>query len=370
MNMSRLIKFISIIFLGLSFNLSLAYGEKNESLDKAFLFPLQKRDSVLIADQLEYGFYLKKIEEGTKLELLDFSNGLGDSLLVLVRDWKLDTLKVKKQGKGKPALLDIKSSIVLTSFDEGTYDLPSLRVRRILLDGNRDSLLFDALQLEVKTIMVDTAKFKIHDIKEQMKYPITFIEVLPYVLGGLGLILIIFLVIYLVKRFRRNQEDKKNSEPAHIVALRTLEKYRGDKLWVADKQKLFYSGITDALRTYIDSRYKISAMEMTTKEIFDLLKKEELTPELYNEAKELFERADFVKFAKYVAPNEENSLALPVAVRFVTQTYQVDLDNEAEQNVDAISADIEISEVVELSEEKGVVLENENIMEASDSNKE
>jgi hypothetical protein len=35
------------------------------------------------------------------------------------------------------------------------------------------------------------------------------------------------------------------------VALRELDKYRGNAMWVPEKQKVFYSGITDALREYI-----------------------------------------------------------------------------------------------------------------------
>ena len=333
--MSELFKYISVVFILFSLNLGEAVAKGNGSsglpaVDSAYLVPLQERDSVLIGDQLEYGFKLEKVQEGTVLELPDFSTGLGDSLLVLVENWKLDTLKVKK--KKKVASYDIKSSIIVTSFDEGTYELPEILVKRILPNGDRDSLLYSSLNLEVKTIPIDTATFEIHDIKEQIKYPVTFKEVLPFVFGGLGLIEIILLVIFFVLKYSRNKKNVgKSSDPAHIVALRTLEKYRGDKLWSADKQKLFYSGITDALRAYIDSRYGISAMEMTSKEVFDELKKYDLTPELYEEVKELFERADFVKFAKYIALNEENSLALPAAVRFVTQTYQEDLDNESDK---------------------------------------
>ena len=43
-------------------------------------------------------------------------------------------------------------------------------------------------------------------------------------------------------------------------------------------------------------------------------------------------RADFVKFAKYVASEDENAAALPVAVRFVTETYRVEVENEAQDN--------------------------------------
>ena len=46
--------------------------------------------------------------------------------------------------------------------------------------------------------------------------------------------------------------------------------------------------------------------------------------------KGLFERADFVKFAKYVATDEENASAVPAAVRFVTQTYQSEVEAESE----------------------------------------
>ena len=47
--------------------------------------------------------------------------------------------------------------------------------------------------------------------------------------------------------------------------------------------------------------------------------------------KELFERADFVKFAKYVADDEQNAKALPLCVRFVTTTYQAEIEEEAKE---------------------------------------
>ena len=68
---------------------------------------------------------------------------------------------------------------------------------------------------------------------------------------------------------------------------------------------------------------------MTTAELFDALKdSRDLSPDLYSELKELFERADFVKFAKYTAPDEDNAKALPLAVRFVTSTYQSEIEEE------------------------------------------
>lgn len=294
----------------------------------AFLQPLQERDSILVADQLLYGFELKQVEEGTLLAFPEIPETSDDRLLFL-SPWKMDTIKVSRQKKGMPRLLDLKGSIVISSFEEGNYELPQIVLGRMSKDGVVDTLVFDPIRMEVKTIPVDTTTFVPHDIKAQIRYPITFDEVFPWVAGGwLFVVIAILVVCQIMINKRKDDPAHIRKEPAHIVALRKLDRYRGNKMWVPEKQKLFYSGITDALREYIVSRYGISAMEMTTSEIFEDMRKTDAPAELVAEIKDLFERADFVKFAKYVASDEDNSSALPVAVRFVTQTYQAEIEEE------------------------------------------
>lgn len=292
---------------------------------KAYMKQLQQRDSILIADQLEYGFQLDSISEGTPLALQDFSKASNDTL-TLVRNWQIDTLKVfRKSRKEKSRLYNLKASIVLAPFEEGHYVLPPLGVVK---DG--DTLVFEPLEIDVTTIQIDTATFEMHDIKGQMKVPLTREEVLPWV--GLAVLLLALgylLYRYLRARAARRGGAEEHRDPAYIVALRELDKFRSDKYWAPEKQKAFYSGITDTLKEYIGDRYGVDAPEMTTAELFDSLKNEKsITPELYNDTRDLFERADFVKFAKHTASEEENAAALPVAVRFVTSTYQTELEEE------------------------------------------
>lgn len=296
----------------------------------SFLRPVQQRDSVLVADQLFYGFRLDGVKEGTGFAFPDYSKGFRDSVEVL-SPWMLDTLDFKKGRKGAPGTFNLEGSVVIASFDEGDYMLPPIAVLRQSADGTVDTLVFNPQTLQVKTIPVDTASFQIHDIKGQVRYPITFREILPYLLAGwFFCVLVIVAVCLFMMRKKGGLSSLMKKEPPHIVALRKLDHLRGNKLWAADKQKSFYSGVTDALREYIVSRYGISAMEMTTKEIFDDLRGKDVPADLYDEAKSLFERADFVKFAKYVASDEENASAVPTAVRFVTQTYQSEIDSEAD----------------------------------------
>lgn len=304
----------------------------------SFLQQLQERDSVLVADQVFYGIDIPGVEEGTIFGFPQFKDTLMTNIRI-VEPWRMDTLKVKKQKKGQPALMDIRGGVTITSFDEGIYYLPPLAVLRISKDGVADTLVFDPQKLEIKTMPVDTTTFQPHDIKGQIRYPVTFKEVAPWVAGGLAFAGLVALLVWLIIRYRRSHDPEYiHRDPPHIVALRKLDKYRGNAMWVPEKQKLFYSGITDALREYISARYGIGAMEMTTAEIFADMKETDIPADLMDELKDLFERADFVKFAKFVASDEDNAGALPVAVRFVTSTYQSDVaevqsDDEGSQNV-------------------------------------
>ena len=292
-------------------------------MGKAFLQPLQKRDSIVIADQVEYCFEIEAAAAGKSLALPKWEKVSNDTLTV-VRDWRLDTLKAGKKSPAK-----YRGSVVLAPFEEGTYELPEVYVLRT--DGKTiDTLKFDSCKMEVKDVLADTTGFEVRDIKAQMRYPVTFAEVLPYALGGLLAAGIIALGIILIIRYRRRKAGLlAPKDPPHIVALRELDRYRSDKYWAPDKQKAFYSGITDTLKAYIDARFGVDAPEMTTAELFAALAEiEEIDPELKADLQEMFERADFVKFAKYIAPDGDNAKVLPLSVRFVTDTYQASLEEE------------------------------------------
>lgn len=284
-----------------------------------FLEQLQKRDSVLIADQMRYGFRLSGVKAGTGIGLPDLGRAFGDSIEI-IDGWTLDTLKLRS----RKAELDLEGSIVITSFDEGSYSLPDITVRRVSPDGTADTLVFAGKKLEVRSMPVDTVTYKPHDIKGQMRYPLTFKEVLPYLLAVQVVALLTILAVAMVMDRRKKKAGAgQSSEPPYIVALKKLDHYRGNKYWAPEKQKQFYSGITDVLREYIAARFGIGAMEMTTAEIFGSLKDcKDIPQPILDEAKNLFVMSDLVKFAKMTVADEDNVKAVPSAVRFVTTTWR------------------------------------------------
>ena len=293
---------------------------------ETFLQPLQKRDSVLVADQFRYGFVLENVPEGTPLALPEMKPEK-DSPLEVLGGWQLDSTRTSKR-KEKPARYDIKASLILTAFMGGSYTLPDIPVL-----VNADTLVFRAPEepLEVKELPIDMETFQPHDIKPQVKFPYTLAELFPWIYGTVMLLMAIAALILRLRYRERKVKENEIKEPAHIRALRKLDKFRGDKFWKPENQKTFYSGVTDALREYMAARYGVGALEMTTAEIFEDLKGADIPRDLYDEMKTLFERADFVKFAKFTATDEENAQVLPQAVRFVTATYEQELAEQVKQ---------------------------------------
>lgn len=322
-------KRLSIILASLVAAVAMVSPDGLVRMDGSFLQQLQKRDSVLIGDQLLYGVTLGDVEEGTAFMLPDLSKGIMDSVVV-VNGWTADTVRTVRGKKGTPSRYDIRMSATITSFDEGSYQLPPINMLRSLPDGTVDTLLFDSQLLEVRTFDVDTTSYVPHDIRGQVRYPLTLAEILPY-LALLWLLATIAIMVGCIVMMRKGKDEVREAvkEAPHIVALRALDKFRGNRYWAPEKQKTFYSGVTDALREYISERYGFGAKEMTTAEIFAALRNTDVPADLYEDAKNLFESSDFVKFAKLTLPDEDNAKVLPLAVRFVTETYQSVVDNEA-----------------------------------------
>jgi len=284
------------------------------------------RDSILIGDQIEWTFDFS-IAPGEAARISKVGEAPVPGVEAL-GEMKLDTLSTRKGTQ------DIRGHVTLTSFDSGSYVLPPLYVLLARADGSVDTLEYAGPTLAVNTIPVDTATFQVHDIKGQIRYPLTFKEVIPWV----GLALLVAALVWLLLRWIRLRRENRDffgkpvvKDPPHIVALRSLEKTRAQKLWQNNKQKQFYTQVTDALRQYIADRYGVAALEQTSAEIFQDLSTQEIDPALMEKLKDLFTTADFVKFAKHTATDQENENAIPTAIRFVNETYMKEIEKEEEE---------------------------------------
>ena len=108
--------------------------------------------------------------------------------------------------------------------------------------------------------------------------------------------------------------------PPHVVAIKALEELGHRKLWQNGKHKLYYSSLTEILRVYIDGRWDIGALEMTTDEIISALRDVELPHQSRSALIAILRSADMVKFAKATPDAEENEQSFIDAYYFVENT--------------------------------------------------
>lgn len=292
------------------------------------------RDTILIGDQIEWTSDIQ-VPRGMSVRI-DSMSGYVVPGVELIGDFVIDTVERGKEYSR------VRTKATITSFDSGSYVLPPLVVYICRGENAVDTLRLPEVPLEVTTVPIDTTTYEIYDIRPQFRYPVTFAEVLPWLAGAIALAALAVVICRLVARRRKNRPlfgKPTPQDPPHIVALRDLDRIRGEKLWQSGNQKQYYTEITDTLRVYIEKRFGIKTIERTSGEILVDLSTKDVQPSDYESLKDLFGTADLVKFAKYTATEAENENAVPVAVRFVNDTFMQELENAASGDGKAPAAD-------------------------------
>ena len=210
----------------------------------------------------------------------------------------------------------LKQNFTVTQWDSGFFKTPIIQI------GNKKSQQYI---ITVNTIPIDQEK-EFYDIKKPINIPLKFIEILPYIL----LFLIIVMIIIFTRKYLKNRKPEiKKTEiiekiiPAYVTALDDLEKLNTEKKWQSGNIKDYYSDISDIIRTYIEDGLSTPAMEMLTKDIIHALKNKNINTENLNS---LLNTADLAKYAKSKPSSNENELIMKIAIDFVHQTKNTNND--------------------------------------------
>jgi hypothetical protein len=238
-------------------------------------------------------------------------------------------------GNGRLRLI---SKYLVTSFDSGYYRVPPVYAEIISKSGIKryysDYSLLEVLR--VKIAPPDTAS-KIFDIIKPYRAPLTAGEILPWVLLAILIAAIIRGAVWLIKKFGKAKviaEPVINPDPAHVIAFRDLERLRDEKLWQNGEVKLYYTRLTEILRQYLENRYKVFSLEMTTSETLEALVKTGFKKdESFQILKTILNGSDLVKFAKFKPESSDNETHFENAWKFVEMTRQKEeIVSEAENN--------------------------------------
>jgi hypothetical protein len=271
---------------------------------------------ILIGDQINLRLEVLH-PSGVKVAFPQIPDSLSGKIEVLKKS-AVDTTRMKDQT------LKLVQNLVITCFDSGQYRIPPFRFN-IQEPGKNDSVFTNWLALSVMTLKIDTAHGPV-DIKPPFDAPLTLKEVTPYILGIILVGALLFFLLYSIKRRKKNLplfvKPPKPKEPAHLWALRELDRIREEKQWQKDKIKEYYSQVTEVLRIYIEERFGFPAMEQTSAEILDSFRnrKELISEKTTGYLARILPLADLVKFAKYTPLTDDHNIVLANAYLFVNET--------------------------------------------------
>lgn len=211
----------------------------------------------------------------------------------------------------EPRRLRIINKYLVTSFDTGFYQVPPVYAELNYENGIK-RFYSDYAPLEVIRVKIappDTAA-RIFDIIQPYRAPLTAGEIIPWFLLALLAAGLVWLIIKILPRFKksvRTEEIEINREPAHIIAFRDLEKLKNEQLWQRGEVKSYYSRLTEIIRKYLEDRFSVYSLEMTTSETLEELVSTGFKKDnTYMMLKTILNGSDLVKFAKYKPEPSEN----------------------------------------------------------------
>lgn len=290
--------------------------------------------SIMIGDQVDITLHIT-CDPAVEIGDLDISALDTVQAIEIIGIGDLNEVKKTKTGSR------YQQKITLTSFTEGAYSIPQIGVP-YERNGSQGSVFSPTLILEVNTFDVGEAT-ELQPIKNIIEEPITFWDFLPYLIIILSLVLIGLTIWLLIRRNQRKEmlaEFEKKKLPAHIIALSKLEKLQQAELWQKGEIKLFQSHLTFVLREYLEDRFKIPALESTSDEIIDDLKKTDLEEDITSKLKNILQTADLVKFAKSEPPIEVHDEAFQNILGFVKATIpQPEPEEDSETNTSTAKGD-------------------------------
>lgn len=252
----------------------------------------------------------------------------GDSI-ELRTSYKVDTVEV---GSGR---IQLNYHIPVQAFDSGTFRLPEF-----VYISESDTARSNVLTLNVVPVTVKAddpiAGYALPAEPEGKKIT----DALPDWMAEfwwliLLAVLIIAAAVWAYTRFRKTGSviTRKPEPTPYEVAMSRLRDLKKRNLWEQGLEKEYFTRLTDILRIYLEKRFGINAMEMTSREIMDRLYDSDLKDKR-DYMRQILHVADFVKFAKVRPLPADNIEAYENAVKFVEETKPVELPESSSDNKD------------------------------------
>ena len=203
------------------------------------------------------------------------------------------------------------AELIVTSFELGELELPSIEVVATGPDGAVETLATDPFRIGVESVGLDQSG-EIREIKGPLSIARSW-------WGALGWMLLVLAVaagaVYL---WRRRQSRPVAAlpgppppppRPHHLVALEALAALEASSLLERGQVKEYHVRVSEIVRSYVEGQLAVPALEMTTAEVADGLARAALGAPVCEAFRGFLDRCDLVKFAKW-RPSPDDARAM------------------------------------------------------------
>ncbi len=209
----------------------------------------------------------------------------------------------------------------LQPFDPETYTIPPFAV---VPTPGADTIKSKVLSLKVLPVDVDSLQ-TINPMTSIVSAQSRWYDYVPnWLFWLIGIIAVLAGGFYAYTKLRRHQEqiaeEKAKPVPPYELAISRLDHLKARRLTESGHEKEYYTELVDILRQYLDGRFGINAMEMTSTQIVRALRNNPDTRMTADQVRSILAIADFVKFAKVRPLPDDNVKAYNRALDFVEQT--------------------------------------------------
>jgi hypothetical protein len=302
--MRKLIMLLLCLFLFHS-----SYADEKPSIQTE-LYPQTAR----IGDSVHLVFKIFRPED-SKLKTPD--------TLTNAHDIQIKDLRLKDEKKGKTNIQTVVE-YTLVCFEPGPHILEPISFKLQTSSGENIVLQSEKITLTIESLIKDPSKENdIRGPKPQLQIKASWLPVFIIVFFLALLTAIIWFIVRKVlgKPEQNIQQDIILSPDEE--ALQQLEELLISSDMKQKNMKVIYTRLTDILRNYLGKKYSFDAREMTSFECLKEIKIRKLGGVLYEKIKLSLEKADLVKFAKFLPENTEIPADIETAKNIVIQTREV-----------------------------------------------
>lgn len=168
------------------------------------------------------------------------------------------------------------------------------------INNKEEILTSNKIKINIESVLSEKDK-EIKDIKDNLQVQFPWYYYVSLVAVVALIFIIIALIIYLLFRYfsKKTTNNQIIKTPEEIVEDK-LNMLRASSLLRDGKVRQYYQELSDILRAYLDGRYKIQAPDMTTSELYKILRGSDFSQETVTAMKSLLGKCDMVKFAKFI----------------------------------------------------------------------